>query len=179
MTALLLSGCSVNRQYTPPQARDAFVNTRVVALPRDEAWRRLVAGVSGRFFVINTIERDSGLISISYAGDPERYVDCGFLKVKTSYGEVAYPVSKASTDFREARLNGRMNIIVQPETSTSTRVTVNTRYAFGERFMLPGGPPGGTERSVSFTGDEVVPFGSTGMQCRATGILEQSILSIL
>ena len=78
----LLSGClSGGFNYQPPPDSAVPPNSKAVAKPIDAVWKELVSGLAGRYFVINNIDRGSGLINLSYSGDPQLYVDCGELEI--------------------------------------------------------------------------------------------------
>ena len=80
--ALALVGCAVPRastmHYAPAQFPNRIVNEAVVPESFDVCWSRLIAGLSSEFFVINNVEKASGLITLDFASEaPERYIDCG------------------------------------------------------------------------------------------------------
>src|SRR5262249_7083662 len=75
--ALLLSACGSSLQYTAPNEIAPQANSKTVAKTKDQVWSALVSGLSAQFFVINNIDKESGLINITYSGDPELYIDCG------------------------------------------------------------------------------------------------------
>ena len=52
-------------------------NTITVNKSKEEVWKELIPQIGKNFFVINNLDKESGIINISYSGDPERYIDCG------------------------------------------------------------------------------------------------------
>ena len=44
---------------------------------KDEVWNALIDYASESFFSINTYEKDSGLMTLSFTSNPERFVNCG------------------------------------------------------------------------------------------------------
>lgn len=75
IAALLSAGCYTTRldvrPATPPAARS---NSIVIDRPRAEVWAKGIPVLAKRFFVINNIDQSSGLLNVSYSGDPQRYV---------------------------------------------------------------------------------------------------------
>jgi len=94
-----MAGCSSKFKYTPPTTQPVLNNSIVVNKSKDEVWKEIVPALGGAFFVINNLDKESGLINISYRGAPEKYVDCGHIHsyVKNLAGERTYdfPASKA------------------------------------------------------------------------------------
>ena len=94
MAALtLLAGCAVEGRldYRPP-APVSLSNTATVERSKDAVWKQLIPALGKEFFVINNLDKESGIVNVSYSGDPERYVDCGLLTsyVKNAKGERTY-----------------------------------------------------------------------------------------
>src|SRR2546422_6002790 len=81
----LLAGCaSASFNYRPPDSSVRPNYTKDLNRSRDQIWNDAVAALGQRFFVINNLDKASGLINISYSGDPARYVDCGSFTVAVS-----------------------------------------------------------------------------------------------
>lgn len=191
----LLSSCGTFA-YTPPSQRSSGQNTIVIPAQREAFWKLFVSSLSSEFFVINNLDRETGLVNVSYSGDPEQFVDCGWIK-STVYGkEWEFPAARANAYYEyvngiyyfrvnwQMQLDGRMNIIVQEEDKTSTRVTVNTRYALNRRIFEsdPQGRSASNADTVSFNYGQEGYFAvrsrdGTPLTCRSTGNLERQILS--
>ena len=194
---LIVTGCgSIN--YAPPTERSARENTVLIPAPREAFWKIFVSNLSSDFFVINNLDKETGLINVSYSGDPERFVDCGRIisKVSNAAGERTYdfPAARANQSYevmngihllrvnRQMQLDGRMNIIVQEEEKTSTRVTVSTRYALNRRVVVSDtqGRSASNADSASFNygQDGYFPIvgNSPSVTCRSTGNLERQII---
>ncbi|MEO6597464.1 MAG: hypothetical protein ABIP94_22195, partial [Planctomycetota bacterium] len=65
--------------FTHTAAKERTIdNEKVVAIPFDRAWDRLVRELASRFYVINNIDKESRLINASFSSDrPEEYVTGG------------------------------------------------------------------------------------------------------
>jgi hypothetical protein len=155
----LLTGClaSGSGNYRPPAEAfkdQGFQNSITIDKPFDEVWAKGISNIGKSFFVINTIEKDSGIINISYSGKPEDYIECGTItsEVTDASGNKRTYVFDANRSFyryqcveqgrsgfgtphpvllnitRSVSLEGRFNVVVQKINNTSTIVSVNGRY---------------------------------------------------
>lgn len=186
-------GCSTI-SYSPPEARSVKENIVTLPVVRDPFWKAFVSQLSGEFFVINNLDKETGLINVSYSGDPERFVDCGRVIISD---EREFPASRGAQTYREwsalkeyridrhMQLDGRMNIIVQELDSRNTQLTVNTRYIVNRRMTATdssGRLTSNTNDSVSFNYGQDGIFAALGesppLVCRSTGALEREIISI-
>ena len=192
----LLSGCVSTASYVPPQAYEPVINSVEIDTPRSDAWKKAVPALARQFFVINTIDQSSGLINISYSGDPEMYVDCGIATVETPGGEPFRFPYAASQSFafmlidpyhvtRKVTLDGRVNLVFEEVAATRTRVTASTRYVL-TRVMdafSPGKRPINLSGTVSFNTNQSGSFGSSqdgqNVICSPTGKLERQLLDLL
>ncbi|WP_152619654.1 hypothetical protein [Paramagnetospirillum magnetotacticum] len=193
-----LSGCAGKIDYMPPTSYRENESMAVLSAQKDDVWKKLVSNLGKKFFVINNIDKESGLINVSYTGDPEAYVDCGTISsyVKNARGERTYtfPGSKAFQQYevmtdnlyqfqREMNLEGRVNIVVQEIDKKSTQVQVNTRYILSRKINVTSVQ--GQTRSIS--DNSSFNYGSTGvfsgsgqnLQCVSTGKMERDIISLV
>ena len=101
---LFLAGCAGKLDYVRPStAPGSANNTKIIDKPREAVWNSSVPELGKQFFVINNLDKSSGLINVSYNGDPEKYIDCGRVTsyVKNARGERTYdfPASKANQQY--------------------------------------------------------------------------------
>src|SRR5262245_57370267 len=75
--AALACGCASRFEYIKPPSQVATPNFKMIEKPREEVWNAAIPALGKQFFVINNLDKDSGLINLSYAGDPEQYIECG------------------------------------------------------------------------------------------------------
>ena len=68
----------------------------LVRQPFEEAWSRAIPQIGKSFFVINNIDKSSGILNVSYTGDPEKYVDCGTIHSELGVNRADFQVAKAS-----------------------------------------------------------------------------------
>lgn len=202
--SLCVAACAGKVDYIRPTAQVApSSNTKTVERPRDLVWNASVPELSKQFFVINNLDKSSGLMNISYTGDPERHIDCGRITsyVKNGHGERTYDFAgaKAQQSYeildpsvglfrvdRRMNLEGRVNLIFEEVGPNTTRVTANTRYVVTRtqvfRNVANNFPQTGTD-TLSFNsgGGASFPANPVGRsaECLSTGVLEQEILSAI
>jgi hypothetical protein len=199
MTALALSGCAGEFRYTSPVTSVSSENSKLVARSKDEVWKDLIPELGKQFFVINNLDKDSGLINISYTGDPSAYIDCGqiYSFVQNARGERTYnfPASSASQSYeimedtlymvdRRMNLEGRVNLVVQEADANQTLVTANTRYVVTRSGTMTQAYPAVSRSfndTVSFNsgGRATFPGQSNNTVCVATGKLEAELLELV
>jgi hypothetical protein len=202
--SLCVTACAGKVDYTRPMAQAArSSNVKTVERSRDAVWNASVPELGKQFFVINNLDKSSGLMNISYTGDPERYIDCGRIRsyVKNAKGERTYDFAGAKAQqsyeimnpsvglfFLDRRMNleGRVNLIFEESGPTSTRVTANTRYVVTRTQTVRN-----AGNSIPQTGSDTISFNSGGSasfprnaqgqsaECVSTGALEQEILSAI
>ncbi len=200
----VLAGCaSASISLRSPDISVRPNYTKEVNRPKDSVWNDTVAALGQRFFVINNLDKSSGLINISYNGDPARYVDCGSFTVTISGpGEKTQTISGAAADaqyetvapmppygipgpvqvHRQMSLEGRVNVIFEALTPETTRVTTATRYVLTRKLTASNGSVPQTD-TIGFNADEKGSFPRLGtnptLECVSTGELEKSILSVV
>jgi hypothetical protein len=187
-------------QYVPPDSSvEKASNSVVVQAPFDQAWSHAIPQLGKSFFAINTIDKGSGILNISYSGDPEQFVDCGTIHSEFGSSTFDFPAAKAEEQFlgpsginppqgqfdRRMSLDGRMNIVFERAAAGSTKVTVNTLYVVSRRETRQAcGVFGGCYGPVTFSDSMTFNTGgegafADGTTCRAKGSFEQAILSMV
>lgn len=202
LSAVLLAGCAGTLDYARPTQRAAAdSNSKIIDRPRDAVWNASVPALGKQFFVINNLDKASGLINISYSGDPEKYIDCGRITsfVKNMQGERRYDFAGAKAQQvyemmlpqglffidRRMTLDGRVNLIFEEISPTKTRVTANTRYVVTrqQHVRSAAGQSQSASDSISFTSASGAMFnpGSDGRaaECASNGQLERDLLSAI
>jgi hypothetical protein len=207
--AIELGGCATGSvNYVPPgtQAK-AGSGSKVVMGSRDEVWARAIPALGKKFFVINNIDKSSGLVNLSYAGSPESYIDCGVITSKVSRSSppneqiYTFPGATAYKEYevveksaqgplqvrlykRKMALEGRINLVFEELTPQQTRVTVNTRYVVQRQVTVTtfngyNNVPYVNTDSIAFNTAGQAAFDASISSCAATGALESEILSLV
>jgi hypothetical protein len=201
ITCLVLSGCTSGRvTIAPPTAELSTSPPITLARSRQDVWKIIVPKLSQTFFVINTIDQSSGLINVSYSGDPEQFVDCGRVTsyVKNARGERTYEFAgaKASQQYevmtgsdlfhidRTVALEGRANLVLEDIAASTTRVSVNVRYVLSKTVRFRGVMGNETidRSSISFSSGGKASFAANSngeaTTCQPTGALERQLLAL-
>ncbi|BET57528.1 hypothetical protein [Geobacter sp. 60473] len=199
ISCCMLCGClSGGVNYTrPTQANNSKSNSVVIEKSKETIWKELIPALGKEFWVINNIDKDSGLINISYNGDPEKYIDCGTIdsSVSNARGDRKYvfPASKAYEKYeavannnlifveRKMTLEGRINLIVQEITTNQSQVSANSKYVVTKSFIardVMGHSQSDTE-TISFNSGQGSSFKQGQTECYATGELEAAVLGLL
>jgi hypothetical protein len=197
-----LSGCAGKLDYVRPTAPLRSNNSTVVDKPRDAVWNAMIPQLARRFFVINNLDKSSGLINISYSGDPELYVDCGRIisYVMNARGERTYDFAGATASqqyeimndaglfviSRRMTLEGRMNLIFEEAGPGKTRITANTRYVLNREMQVQSASsqiPQSSRDSISFNSGQPASFpparDGRALECQPTGRFEADVLAIV
>ncbi|MFZ3084253.1 hypothetical protein [Rhodoferax ferrireducens] len=204
IAVLALTACAGKVDYIRPISQTtSSSNVKVVDKPREAVWNASVPELGKQFFMINNLDKSSGLINVSYNGEPEKYIDCGRITsyVKNARGERTYEFAGAKGHQtyeimlpgtglfnieRKMSLEGRVNLVFEELSPTQTRVTANTRYVVQRQQVIrnvANNFPQSSTDSISFNsgGGTSFPAGSDGRaaECVATGALEREILSAI
>jgi hypothetical protein len=203
LIASILVACAGKTDVIRPTAQPSPAsNIKIVDRPRSAVWDSSVPELGKQFFVINNLDRASGLINVSYNGDPEKYVDCGRVTsyVKNLAGERTYnfPGSKAAQQYetmtngqlvffdRRMSLEGRINLVFEETSPTQTKVTANTRYVLQRNITakVPGeNLSQSASDSISFSSvkGESFPPNNQGLvlECVPNGELERQLLEAI
>jgi hypothetical protein len=192
-----IAGCATS-SYVPPDSAAKPASVVVIDKPRSLVWDSAVPRLAKAFFVVNNLDRSSGLINVSYSGAPDRYLDCGRIVVDDSVrGKTEFAGSQARVRYeatafpypvivdRSLDLDGRMNIIFEELGADRTRVTVSARYVLTRRVTQTRGDGQSSSRtdtaSLSSGGSTQI-VGAPGVSpvtCIATGQLEREILDLV
>ena len=199
---LFLSGCaSSTLSYTEPANVQKVQISKTIDKPRDAVWAAAVPALGKDFFVINNMDKASGLINVSYSGDPHSFVDCGHISASFSNlrGTQNFEFDGSARDanytqyknplminlHRQMNLDGRINIIFESPTPNTTVVTVNARYVLDRHLQARASNGAGDSRQdeVSFSSNGRAAFPEVGVtqatSCVPTGKLEQDVLRLI
>jgi hypothetical protein len=193
-----LGACAGKVTYTPPSPTTVLENEITVNESIDAAWQKAVPALSKQFFVINNMDKASGLINLSYSGTPDRYIDCGWISshVQNLRGtrDYVFPAAAGFQQYesmeggelyfiqRRIALEGRVNLVFEAIEAGKTRVTANTKYVVTKTVNLSNsmGQNGQVVNSTSFTSNSGAAFPDAGgVYCRSTGALEQDLLKLI
>ena len=201
LLAIILTGCMAGKvDYSMPTTSPSDLNSKTIEKSRDTVWSSSIPKLGKQFFVINNIDKSSGLINLSYSGNPENFIDCGRITsyVKNARGERTYDFAGSSANQsyeimnpnglflleRKMSLEGRMNLIFEEIDQNSTKVTANTRYVITRQVTsrnIASNFPQSKTDTISFNSGERASFPANNdgraLICVSTGKLERDVLS--
>jgi hypothetical protein len=152
MLPLLFVGCGIvqiSKDYTPPSKKNKIINKTIINGSKDVVWKKVISNLSQNFFVVNNLDKESGFINVSYSGDPEEYVDGGYVHMTFSNlagsRDYRFSGSTATTTYttksedgtvmtinRKLDLDGRINVMIVSLDSTKCQISVNIKYIINQ-----------------------------------------------
>ena len=191
--AAVLSGCTT-QAYLPPTPSDqaSSVSAPPMTLQRsfnqsfDQTWDKLIAYAQREGITIKQQDKNTGNLVLALGtADPERYMDCGAIKVQqgsyTDYRQfLEYVTNQADTI-----LNVTIDVKLKAQSATITNARVNAHYDLqvgGTANPYTGAVTAGTQYRFDSTGSTSVtmPRPAQGVfaysSCQSTGVAEQQVL---
>ena len=189
-----VAGCAGQFEYVRPVGHAAAANWRTVEKSADDVWRGLASAVEAHPFDVVSLDKESGVLILSYSGDPEPYVDCGHItsSVSNLRGKriYAFPAAAAATEYEI--MTGKEILIVARRMAVEIRLTatvvrigaLRTRVSAGARYILTRtmttrdtqGRVRTTSDAIHFASGQEAVFSGT-VTCRPSGRLEMEVLS--
>ena len=195
---ILLSSCAVKKEkltenvckYIPPNIEDTnFKNFVITNKNFDETWNSVINFVNNSFFKIVNLEKDSGLLTLSFGSkEPENFIDCGDFEYTLFFTDEEFKGSYI--DYAKsgllAILDAKMNINIQKIDNETTKISINTNYTYSTQHALGYYDPK-LNQTYSFesggyqTIDVINPIkGSIPTRtCKSTNFAENAIFSII
>ena len=145
---ILLSSCAVEKKkltenvgkYIPPNVDDTnFKNTVITTKNFDETWTSVIDFVNDSFFKIEYLEKDSGLLTLSFGSkEAKNFIDCGYFEYTLFFTGEEFKGSYI--DYAKsgllAVLEAKMDINIQKIDDESTKISINTNYTFSTQHAL-------------------------------------------
>jgi hypothetical protein len=142
MLSIFLSSCaSHSLNYNPPKERET-TTSKVVNKQFKSVWDQLIEGLAQKNYVIDSVNKDSGLIVVSKKlNPPSTYADCGKwdghfknMRADEKYNfdgadSANYMINNDGVYFainRTANLNSKSNIFVKKVDEKKTLISVNS-----------------------------------------------------
>jgi len=195
---ILLSSCAVEKEkltenvgkYVPPNIDDTnFKNSVITNKNFDETWTSVIDFVNDSFFKIENIEKDSGLLTLSFGSqEAEKFIDCGYFEYTLFFTGEEFKGSYI--DYAKSGLLGvleaKMNINIGKIDNESTKISINTNYTYSTQHALGYYDPK-LNQTYSFksggyqTIDVINPIkGSIPTRtCKSTNFAENAIFNLL
>ena len=198
LIALGLGGCATSPpvpprvDYLAPSGVAPAARSAVVQQPPDLLLGAIVDWLQQGPFTITELDEQAGFVVARYSGDPEPYVDCGWIVTYDTGALERIPAATAGASFdrmierdpttmdRQLRLDARMVVSLAPR-GAGTVVSTSTTYVLTKMIDVAG--PGGTARgqareTISFETGESGTF-AKGTLCQPNGRFERVVLDSL
>ena len=195
---ILLSSCTVKVEkitenvgkYVPPNIDDNnFKNSVIINKNFDETWTSVIDFVSDSFFKIENLEKDSGLLKLSFGSkEVENFIDCGDFEYTLFFTGEEFKGSYI--DYAKkglmAVLEAKMSISIRNIDRKSTKISINTNYRFSTQHALGYYDPE-LNQTYSFvsggyqTIDVINPISGSipTRTCKSTNFAENAILNVI
>ena len=175
--------------YLPPSGAPAASRSAFVQQQPWLVWGNLLDHLQQQGLQFAELDEPSGEIVVAYSGDPEPYVDCGWI---ISYGEDdldRIPAARSEASFqrridgdlvvleRDLRLAARMNVKLEPD-GEATVVRADSTYLLTKSVTPEDSQEPLHEETIRFGTGESASFVST-TTCQANGALERLVLDAL
>ncbi len=180
--------------YVPPLTKCAPPLSHVVGLKKAVAWDAITEHLRQLNFSIDTADKSSGIIRITYAGDPEPYTDCGKMRTNVIEGNAErledYPASRAQITLQIRSPGGTVTISntmalklhgaikLEEESEAATKISVRAKYQIDRTHEDPSMS---VATNVVFSSATEVGshFGAgSSIRCRPTWKFESEILNV-
>lgn len=190
---LSLAGCASPRapalEYLPPSGEPAAVRSAVVQQSPWLVWGNLLDRLQQQGLALTDLDERAGELVVTYHGDPEPYVDCGWIIVSGREVVDSLPAAASEASFlrraggrvvsveRDLHLDARMNVQVEPAGEHAI-VRIDSLYALTKTVAAPDAAEPLHVETISFLSGEAAAF-SAGTTCQPNGNLERVVLDAL
>ena len=196
--SMLLSSCAVEKEkltenvgkYVPPNIDDTnFKNSVITNKSFDETWNSLIDFVNDSFFKIENLEKDSGLLTLSFgSNEPENFIDCGDFEYTLFFTGEEFKGSYINYAKRSliAVLEAKMDVNIQKIDNESTKIIINTNYKFTTRHAIGYNDPDLTQTYNFVSGgyqtiNVLYPISGSipTRTCKSTNFAENAIFNVI
>jgi len=195
--ACTIAGCSVvpDRKlvYLEPTAETRVASRAIAPQPPEVVRETLVANLSGAGLEVTRANADADIIVLSYGGDPQPFVDCGWIvttaprrggeteRIAAAQAEATLAGARRWPDNvvdRAMRLDGRVVVQLDPLAGGNQTVVATEATYVLTKTLTSRGSETSNRVTISFRTGESASFG-VGTNCRATGQLEAAVLDAI
>ena len=193
VVAASLGGCGSPRppalDYLPPSGNPAVTPSAMVRQPSWLVWSSILDHLEQRGVSVEDLDEAAGEMVVRYLGNPEPYVDCGWIVTYRKDELERTPAAVAEASFlrrrdgaavtleRDLRLDARMTVQVEPEGEAAV-VRTDSVYVLTKTIAPQAADETLHSETISFPSGESGAF-SSGTVCQPTGDLERLVLDAL
>jgi hypothetical protein len=175
--------------YLPPSGEPAASRSAFVRQQPWLVWGNIVDHLQQEGARVVDLDERAGDLAVVYSGDPEPYVDCGWIVTHEDDQFDRLPAARSNASFRrrregqvvtlerDLRLNARMNVHVEPSGEDAI-VRTDSTYVLTKTIGSSEAQQPLHAETISFQTGESGAF-SSGTSCQPNGELERLVFQAL
>jgi hypothetical protein len=177
--------------YLPPSGQPAAERSAFVRQHPWLVWGNILDHLQQQGAEVSIVDEAGGEFVVVYSGDPQPYVDCGWIVTYEGDGDGFERVPAAASDAsflrqregevvtleRELRLDARMRVDVEPSGEDAI-VRTDSTYMLTKTISSPGAEQPFHAETIDFHTGESGVF-SSGTACQPTGELDRLVFDSL
>jgi hypothetical protein len=189
----VLAGCAApdrpELDYVPPSGEPVATRSAFVRQQPWLVWGNIVDHLQQEGARLVELDEPAGDLVVAYGGDPEPYVDCGWIVTHDGHQFDRVPAATSNASFlrrregqvvaleRDLRLNARIKVHVEPSGEDAI-VRTDSTYVLTKTIESTEGQQPLHAETISFQNGESAAF-SSGTSCQANGELERLVFEAL
>ena len=175
--------------YLPPSGEPVAHRSAFVQQQPWLVWGNILDRLQQQGVQVSGLDEATRTLTVAYSGDPEPYVDCGWIVTYEDDELDRLPAARADTSFprrrdgevvtleRDLKLDARMNVRVDPSGENAV-VRTDSTYALTKTIAGPETEQPLHAETIRFPRGRSGTF-SSGTECQATGELERLVFEAL
>jgi hypothetical protein len=188
-----LGGCAAPRSptldYLPPSGPPATARSAVVRQQPWLVWGNILDRLQQQGFAVSEADETTGELVVRYQGDPQPYVDCGWIVAHRERELERTAAAAAAATFlrrrqgqlvsveRDLELDARMTVQVEPDGEAAV-VRTESLYGLTKTVAPAAADEVLHSERIGFRSGESATF-SSGTVCQPNGELERLVLDAL
>jgi hypothetical protein len=175
--------------YLPPSGQPAPLRSAFVRQQPWLVWGNILDHLQQQGARVTDLDEAAGELAVVYRGDPQPYVDCGWIVTYEDTELDRLPAARSDASLRrrqdgdvvtlerELRLDARMNVHVEPSGEDAI-VRTDSTYVLTKTISSPDEAEPLHAETIDFQTGESGAF-SSGTMCQPTGELERLVFEAL
>lgn len=188
-----IAGCAAPDRpevdYLPPSGQPAADRSAFVQQQPWLVWGNILDHLQQQGARVSDLDEAAGRLVVTYSGDPEPYVDCGWIVIYEGDEFERLPAARSDASFRrrrdgqvvtlerDLRLDARVNVHVEPS-GEDTIVRTNSTYVLTKTIASTQAEQPLHAETIRFRTGQSGAF-SSGTECQANGELERLVFEAL
>jgi hypothetical protein len=188
-----IAGCAApdppELDYLPPSGQPAADRSAFVRQPPWLVWGNILDHLQQQGARVTDVDEAAGRLVVMYSGDPEAYVDCGWIVTYEADEFDRLPAARSDARFlqrrdgemvnleRGLRLDARMSVHVEPSGEDAV-VRTDSTYVLTKTIRSTDAEQPLHAETISFRTGQSGTF-SSGTKCQPNGELERLVFEAL